>query len=78
MKVPYEIIWENIETMIEEKEIYYEKDTKIALMYFYDLECKIVNKLMSLQNSECQSADFAQPAIPADSAKNSAQRYAIT
>lgn len=55
LKVSYEIIWKNIETMIEEKEIYYEKDTKIALMYFYDLECKIVNKLMSLQNSECQS-----------------------
>ena len=54
LKVPYETIWSNVITMVAEKEIYLEEDSKIALMYYYDLECNIVNKLLSLQSAECQ------------------------
>ena len=53
LKVPYETIWSNVISMVAEKEVYLEDDKKIALMYYYDLECKIVNKLMSLQRAEC-------------------------
>ena len=41
--------------MVKDKEIYYEENNKIALMYYYDLECNIVNKLMSLQRAECKT-----------------------
>lgn len=55
LKVPYETIWSNVIVMVAEKEIYLEEDSKIALMYYYDLECNIVNKLISLQKAECKT-----------------------
>lgn len=55
LKIHYETIWKTIQEMVKEKEIYYEENNKIALMYYYDLECNIVNKLMSLQKAECKT-----------------------
>lgn len=55
LKIPYETIWSNVIVMVAEKEIYLEEDSKIALMYYYDLECNIVNKLISLQKAECKT-----------------------
>ena len=44
-----------IQEMIKEKEIYFnEEKNQIALMYYYNLERNIVNKILSLQNAECQ------------------------
>lgn len=55
LKIPLENINKCVSEMIKEKEIYYNKEKEqIALMYYYDLECKIVNKLLSLQSAECQ------------------------
>ena len=45
-----------IQEMTKEKEIYFnEEKNQIALMYYYDLECNIVNKLISLQKAECKT-----------------------
>ena len=55
LKIPLENINKCVSEMIKEKEVYYNKEKEqIALMYYYDLECKIVNKLLSLQSAECQ------------------------
>lgn len=55
LKIPLENINKCVLEMIKEKEIYCNKEKEqIALMYYYDLECKIVNKLLSLQSAECK------------------------
>lgn len=55
LKITLEEINKCVLEMIKEKEIYCNKEKEqIALMYYYDLECKIVNKLLSLQSAECK------------------------
>ena len=51
LRVPYEDIHPVILDMIEHKNIYYEPDNKIALMYYYDLEKNIARKLLELQHA---------------------------
>lgn len=55
LKIPLEDIITVINDMIKDNEIYINKDNnQIALMYYYDLEYKIVNKLLTLQNANCR------------------------
>ena len=55
LQINIDIVMNCIQEMIEEKEIYFnEEKNQIALMYYYNLERNIVNKILSLQNAECQ------------------------
>lgn len=56
LQISIDIIMNCIKEMTKEKEIYFnEEKNQIALMYYYDLECNIVNKLISLQKAECKT-----------------------
>lgn len=55
LQISIDIVMSCIQEMIKEKEIYFnEEKNQIALMYYYNLERNIVNKILSLQNAECQ------------------------
>lgn len=55
LQINIDIVMSCIQEMIKEKEIYFnEEKNQIALMYYYNLERNIVNKILSLQNAECQ------------------------
>lgn len=55
LQISIDIVMNCIKEMTKEKEIYFnEEKNQIALMYYYDLECNIVNKLISLQKAECK------------------------
>ena len=55
LQIGIDIVMSCIQEMIKEKEIYFnEEKSQIALMYYYNLERNIVNKILSLQNAECQ------------------------
>ena len=55
LQISIDIVMSCIQEMIKEKEIYFnEEKSQIALMYYYNLERNIVNKILSLQNAECQ------------------------
>ena len=56
LQINIDIVMNCIQEMIKEKEVYFnEEKNQIALMYYYDLECNIVNKLISLQKAECKT-----------------------
>lgn len=56
LQISIDIVMNCIKEMTKEKEIYFnEEKNQIALMYYYDLECNIVNKLISLQKAECKT-----------------------
>ena len=56
LQIGIDIVMNCIQEMTKEKEIYFnEEKNQIALMYYYDLECNIVNKLISLQKAECKT-----------------------
>lgn len=54
LQVPLDNINNCISEMVDKKEVYLNKEKEqIALMYYYNLECKIVSKILSLQAAEC-------------------------
>lgn len=56
LKITLEEINKCVKEMIDKKEVYLNKEKEqIALMYYYNLEKQIVNKLISLQSAECNN-----------------------